>query len=127
MKKIIAAILFGLCLVCLLGQARADAQTLGCTPPPADPEIAALARALDYNIQNIYEYIYFSIDYSPTFGSKKGALGTYLDRRGNNIDQNVLFVTLLQQSCITASYRVGLVNVTGDEIANLLASRTMLA
>ena len=92
----------------------ASAQTLSCTPPAADPEIVALARALQYNWQLIYGYVYYSIDYSPTWGSKKGALGTYLDRRGNNVDQNVLFVTLLRQSCITANFRYGAVTYTGE-------------
>ncbi|MBV8070722.1 MAG: hypothetical protein JO270_12505, partial [Acidobacteriaceae bacterium] len=101
----------------------ASAQTLSCTPPAADPEIVALARALQYNWQLIYGYVYYSIDYSPTWGSKKGPLGTYLDRRGNNVDQNVLFVTLLRQSCITANFRYGAVTYTGDEIANLVGAQ----
>ena len=101
-------------------RAQAGVTTLSCTPPAADPEIAALARALNYNISQIYEYIYYDIDFSPTFGSKKGALGTYLDRRGNNVDQNVLFVTLLRQSCITANYRQGTVQFSGTAVANLL-------
>ena len=32
--------------------------TLSCTPPAAEPEIAALARALRYNLPLIYEYVY---------------------------------------------------------------------
>jgi RHS repeat-associated protein len=100
--------------------ASASAQTLSCTPPAADPEIVALARSLQYNWQLIYEFVYYSIDYSPTWGSKKGALGTYLDRRGNNVDQNVLFVTLLRQSCITANFRYGGIAYSAAEIANLL-------
>lgn len=78
----------------------AGVRAQSCTPPAADPEIVALARALKYDPSLIYEYIYFNIEYSPTFGSKKGALGTYLDGRGTQVDQNVLFVTLLQQSCV---------------------------
>jgi hypothetical protein len=98
----------------------ASAQTLSCTPPPDEPEIVALARALQYKYSLIYDYVYYNIDYSPTWGSKKGALGTYLDRRGNNIDQNVLFVALLRQSCITANFRYGGIAYNADEIANLL-------
>src|ERR1700722_12931092 len=77
--------------------------SLSCTPPATDPEIAALARALNYSLPQIYEYVYYNIEYTPTFGSKKGPLGTYLDRRGNSFDQNVLFATLLRQSCISAN------------------------
>jgi RHS repeat-associated protein len=94
--------------------------TLSCTPPAADPELASLARALNYNLIEIYEYVYYTIDFAPTFGSKKGALGTYLDKRGNNFDQNVLFATLLQQSCVTANYRIGPAQFNGQDVANLL-------
>ncbi|WP_416777213.1 transglutaminase domain-containing protein [Xenorhabdus budapestensis] len=93
---------------------------LACTPPPADPEIRDLARALNYNLDLIYEYVYYGIDYSPTFGLKKGPLGTFLDRRGNNMDQNTLFVTLLRQSCIKADYRYGVSTIPAEMITNLL-------
>ncbi|MBY3328764.1 RHS repeat-associated core domain-containing protein [Rhizobium laguerreae] len=94
--------------------------TLSCTPPAADPEIAGLARALNYNMQQIYEYVYYNVDFSPTFGLKKGPLQTYLDRRGNNADQNQLFVQLLRQSCITANFRYGNATYPAATIANLL-------
>lgn len=94
--------------------------TLSCTPPAADPEIAELARALNYNLSQIYEYIYYNIEFSPTFGLKKGALQTLLDKRGNNADQNQLFVTLLRQSCITANFRYGNANLSGAAVSNLL-------
>jgi RHS repeat-associated protein len=94
--------------------------TLPCTPPPADPEIVALARALNYDRQQIFEYVYYNIEYSPTYGLKKSPLATYLDGRGNNFDQNVLLVTLLRQSCITARYRVGLVTKSLAVAAEML-------
>src|SRR5215467_4267999 len=108
-------------------RAQAGVTTLSCTPPAADAEIAALARALNYDPLLIYEYIYYDIDFAPTFGSKKGALGTYLDRRGNNFDQNVLFVTLLRQSCVTANYRQGTVQMPGAMVANLLGVQNDVA
>ncbi|WP_233840761.1 DUF6531 domain-containing protein [Dyella sp. 2HG41-7] len=101
--------------------------TLTCTPPAAEPEIAALARALEYNLGLIYEYVYYNVDYSPTWGSKKGALGTYLDRRGNGIDQNTLFVELLRQSCISANFRYGAVTVPTSAMANLLGVENSVA
>lgn len=94
--------------------------TLTCTPPSTDPEIAALARSLRYDMSLIYEYVYYNVDYSPSWGSKKGAFGTYLDQRGNNIDQNVLFVELLRQSCISANFRSGGVAFPTATLANLL-------
>ncbi|WP_340614672.1 RHS repeat-associated core domain-containing protein [Xenorhabdus thailandensis] len=94
--------------------------TLACTPPPADPEIRDLARALNYDLELIYEYVYYGIDYSTTFGLKKGPLGTFLDRHGNNMDQNMLFVTLLRQSCIKADYRYGVTTLPAEMVANLI-------
>jgi hypothetical protein len=87
----------------------AAAQSLSCTPPADDPEIVSLARALGYSLPLIYEYVYYNVDFTPTWGSKKSALGTYLDRRGNQIDQNNLFVALLRQSYIRANFRHGLI------------------
>src|SRR5262249_29743112 len=97
----------------------AAAQTLSCTPPFDDPEIVALARALGYSLPLIYEYVYYNIEFTPTWRFKKGALGTYLDRRGNQIDQNELFVALLRQSCITANFRYGVIGYPASVIANL--------
>ena len=123
MRKII----FALCIFLLSAagldirsHAQTTAPSLSCTPPVADPEISALARALNYNLPQIYEYVYYNIETSHTFGSKKGALGTFLDKRGNNFDQNVLFVTLLRQSCLTANYRYGTVTLTGADMASVL-------
>jgi len=97
-----------------------SAQTSGtqCTRPQTDPEIAALARSLGYDLVRIYEYVYYNVDYSPSYGLKKGALATFLDRRGNNLDQNVLFVELLRQSCINASYKFGAVPFSTAGVAN---------
>lgn len=115
------ATLLGLTFIQYSGSANATAlPNPTCSRPAAEPEIAALARALKYDLSLIYEYVYYDVDYSPTWGSKKGALGTYLDHRGNNIDQNVLFVELLRQSCITANYRSGSVNLPTAAVANML-------
>ncbi|UTD26543.1 RHS repeat-associated core domain-containing protein [Bradyrhizobium sp. WD16] len=121
----IALVLFvglfvGVALAPREGHAQVGLTPLTCTPPAADPEIRSLARALNYDLNLIYEYVYYNVDYAPTFGSKKGALATYLDRRGSNFDQNVLFVTLLRQSCITANYRYGAISFPAATVANLL-------
>lgn len=96
------------------------AQTSGtaCTRPPTDPEIAALARSLNYDLSRIYEYIYYNVDFAPSYGLKKGPLATFLDRRGNNLDQNVLFVELLKQSCIDATFKFGAVPFPTAGVAN---------
>ncbi len=99
--------------------AQPNVTALSCTPPTTDAKIASLARALNYDFDLIYEYVYYNVDFYPTFGSTKGALGTYLDSQGTNIDQNVLFVTLLRQSCINANYRYADVTLPGDMVASL--------
>ena len=63
-----------------------------------------MARALKNDVNLIYVYVYTNIDYSPTYGLKKGALGTLLDGRGNDFDQAALLVALLRQAGYTASH-----------------------
>lgn len=107
--------------------AKPPIRQLSCTPPAADPEIADLARALNYDLKLIYEYIYYNIEHSPTYGLKKSALATYLDGRGNNMDQNQLFVTLLRQSCIEANFRYDGVTFPAAMAANIFGSDTTVA
>lgn len=94
--------------IALCGGALAAPPTLvaqpGVTPPAS---IAELARALKYDVNLIYEYVYTNIEYSPTYGLKKGALGTLLDGVGNDFDQSALLVALLRQSGYTANYQYG--------------------
>ncbi|CAM3529392.1 putative Rhs family protein [Xenorhabdus nematophila ATCC 19061] len=121
--SLLVFLVFFVSLASTKAQAQAPSpltHALTCTPPPADPEIKDLARALNYNLELIYEYVYYGIDYSTSFGLMKGPLGTFLDRRGNNMDQNVLFATLLRQSCIRADYRYSVLTVPAEMIANLI-------
>src|ERR1700738_1031601 len=57
---------------------------------PAPASVAELARALKNDVNLIYEYVYTNIEYSPTYGAKKGALGTIVDGHGNDFDQAAL-------------------------------------
>ena len=61
-------------------------------------EIIALARNLKNDPILIFEYVHDNIDYYPTFGSTKGALGAHLDKSGTAIDQSVLMSELLDQA-----------------------------
>ncbi|CAN5129292.1 hypothetical protein BH10PSE6_BH10PSE6_20880 [soil metagenome] len=85
----------------------------GVTAPASIPE---LARALKYDAYLIYEYVYTNIDYSPTYGLKKGALGTLLDGRGNDMDQSVLLVALLRESGYTADYAYGKIRLNATQV-----------
>jgi transglutaminase superfamily protein len=96
----------------------------GVTAPASIPE---LARALKYDANLIYEYVYTNIEYSPTFGVKKGALGTLLDGRGNDFDQAALLVALLRQSGYTAGYVSGTIELTAAQIGDWLGVDTTTA
>jgi RHS repeat-associated protein len=78
--------------------------------------IAELARALKNDVNLIYEYVYTNIEYSPTYGVKKGALGTILDGHGNDFDQAALMVALLRQAGYTASYVYGQIQLTPAQL-----------
>ncbi len=101
------------------------APTLVAQPGTTAPgSIAELARALKYDANLIYEYVYTNIEYSPTFGLKKGALGTLLDGRGNDFDQAALMVALMRQSGYTASYVYGNIRLTPSQLTNWLSVDT---
>ncbi|MDR3468688.1 MAG: RHS repeat-associated core domain-containing protein [Xanthobacteraceae bacterium] len=96
-------------------RALASGAAAGCTVGSTQPvEIITLASSLKCDLDLIYEYVYNNIEYEPLFGSNKGALGTLLDQRGNDIDHAQLFVALLNASGITqTSYIYGYITVTG--------------
>ncbi len=68
------------------------------------PEIAAMARALKYNVVDIFNYVRNEIDYVPTYGLYNGATGCLLAGRGNDWDQSALLIALLRASGYTANF-----------------------
>jgi transglutaminase-like putative cysteine protease len=114
-------------LLCLGLAAPAPAASPTLVPQPgvtAPASIAELARALKNDVNLIYEYVYTNIDYSPTYGLKKGALGTLLDGRGNDFDQAALLVALLRQAGYTASYVYGKIRLSPAQLTNWLGVDT---
>lgn len=87
-----------------------DANALG----PAS--IAELARSLRNHPDLIYQYIRNNIEYYPTFGVQKGALGTILDNQGTAYDQATLMVELLRASGLTANYVQGVIKITAAQM-----------
>lgn len=77
----------------------------------ATPEITALARALQNDPKLIYDYVRNNVDYTPYFGSLKGATLTYLEGSGNDFDQASLMIALLRASGITAQYVYGTMSI----------------
>ncbi len=64
----------------------------------ATPEITELARGLQHDPKEIYDYVHNHIEYVPYFGSTKGAELTQLDGSGNDFDQASLMIALLRES-----------------------------
>ncbi|MDD5760275.1 MAG: transglutaminase-like domain-containing protein, partial [Desulfobulbaceae bacterium] len=82
------------------------------------PEITELARALQHDPKQIYEYVHNHINYVPYFGSLKGATLTYLDGAGNDFDQASLMIALLRASGYTAQYVYGQMIIPDHSTAN---------
>ena len=71
------------------------------------PDIAELARALKNDVDEIFKFVYENIEFIPTYGSQKGALGCLVDGMGNSFDQSELMIELLREAGYTASYQLG--------------------
>jgi hypothetical protein len=94
--------------------ATAALSSSGCATGSFPIEILTLAASLKCDPDLIFEYVYNNIEYEPLFGSNKGAFGTLLDQRGDDIDQAQLLVALLQASGYSQiSYIYGYIRLTG--------------
>lgn len=82
------------------------------------PEIVEMSRALDGDIDRIFEFVHNHIEVEFAYGLRKGALGTLIDRSGTPLDQTVLFVELARQAGFTARYRIGTATLTPNEFAD---------
>jgi RHS repeat-associated protein len=98
--------------------ALTSGSSAGCASGSSQPiEIVTLAASLKCDLDLIYEYVYSNIEYEPLFGSNKGALGTLLDQRGNDVDQAQLFVALLNAAGITqTNFIYGYISLTGPSV-----------
>ncbi|MGA7538936.1 MAG: RHS repeat-associated core domain-containing protein [Steroidobacteraceae bacterium] len=104
------------------------------TGAPTPNEVNELARALGYNVDEIYDFVRNNIDTVFIFGAQKGALGTIIDKAGTPFDQAELMVDLLRvNGSYTASYQFGTITLTGAQFAawtnitNLQAACNLLA
>ncbi|MGE0265473.1 MAG: DUF6531 domain-containing protein [Candidatus Obscuribacterales bacterium] len=86
------------------------------------PSIVEMARALKSDIDLIFEFIVSNIEYIPTFGSQKGALGTLIDGYGNAFDQSSLMVALAQEAGYTAGFVYGDLDLSEAEAAAWLGT-----
>lgn len=87
--------------------------------PAESDRIEALSRALEYDVDRIYQFVRNSIVFEPQFGLHKGADGVLLDGAGGAFDQSHLMVSLLRAADIPARYVYGTVTL-GSEASSIL-------
>lgn len=104
--------------------ASSSAQAPSCMPPNALDEIVELARALKWNPDLIYEYVRNNITTIPVYDSLKGGWGALIDGAGTPVDQAELMYDLLQQSCYSPQYEVGLINLPAEALTKWLGTDT---
>jgi RHS repeat-associated protein len=85
---------------------------------PRPPEIKELVRALKSDPDLIFEYVRNNTRTAFQYGLQKGAVGTIIDRSGTAFDQANLLVELFREAGLTASYKVGVIVLTGPQFAS---------
>ncbi|TVP74977.1 MAG: hypothetical protein EA353_14735, partial [Puniceicoccaceae bacterium] len=85
---------------------------IGYAPDAVTPEIEALARGLQHDATQIFNYCLNKIEYEHYWGSYKGATLTLLEGSGNCFDISSLMIALLRESGYTADYRYGVRRVS---------------
>ena len=86
----------------------------------AEAQMNALAAALNYDPELMFEYVRNSVNRHGVFGVSKGAYGAFLDHDGTAFDQVELLAYLLDQAIVngsTVSYEVvfGEVEISGQQ------------
>ncbi len=86
-----------------------DPNLLASTPDAntTDPFIQEEAAALNYNAQNIFNFLHNDIGYNSYTGSLRGARGTLWSGAGNSLDVASLGIALMRASGIPAQYEEG--------------------
>lgn len=84
--------------------------------------ISELARALNNDVRQIFAFVHNNIEFIPTYGSQKGALGTLIDGFGNAFDQSELMIALLREGSHTCSFQFGELELSEAEAAAWLGN-----
>ena len=97
-------------------------QPAGCVTSSSQPApIVALVAALKCDPDLIFEYVYNNVEFEPLYGSNKGPLGTLLDLRGDDADQAMLLVTLLNTAGYSATqFAWSTIRLTGAQMSGWL-------
>lgn len=89
-----------------------------------DPLIREAARSLNYDIDQIYEFVRDNTETLPMFGLLKGSRGVLIDSYGTSFDQAQFMVDMLRESdAVTAKgyspkYVLGQVNFTSQQFTD---------
>jgi len=89
--------------------------------------IVELSRALKHDVDLIFEFVYNNIEFIPTYGSQKGALGSLIDGFGNSFDQSELMIELLREAGYTADFQHGELELTEAEAEAWLGTDSIWA
>jgi transglutaminase-like putative cysteine protease len=119
--KTLRVLILGLLFTAIMLPFAGNGQTGQPSSPVAEvitPDIQALARGLQNNPVQIFNYVHDHIRFDLYFGSQKGAEITLLEKSGNDFDQCALLVALLRAAGYSPGYEFGLAeapyDATGD-------------
>ncbi len=104
-KVVILASILSILFVAVAASAKPGPQFLASTMEcEFTPELKTLAKKLGGDPIKIYHWVYKNIEYEYYDDSRKGAQATYFTKKGNELDQCSLLITLLRISGIPARY-----------------------
>ena len=84
-------------------------------------EMADLADHLKTPLA-VYEYLYNNLNTEYYIGSRKGAIGAYEQKGGNDVDCSSLLIAMLRYLGYDADYITGTVEVTAEQLIGLTAT-----
>ena len=78
-------------------------------------EIRAAVEALGRDPIAIFNFVHDRFDAEPYYGAKKGSVGAWEERAGNDADLSSLLVAMLRAAGIPARFEYGTVDLTPDQ------------
>ncbi|MCW5824189.1 MAG: RHS repeat-associated core domain-containing protein [Cyanobacteria bacterium TGS_CYA1] len=84
--------------------------------------ITELARALKSDVDLIWQFMHDQVEFLPTYGSQKGALGCLIDGMGNSFDLSDLMIQLLTTAGYTASFQSGEIELNQADVSAWLGT-----
>ena len=92
------------------------------TPPGPLYSIQELADNLERDPDKIFLHVRNNIEFTPVWGSQKGAFACMVERKGGAIDQVALATALLAASGINSKIVIGQIRITAQQAADWLGT-----